>query len=110
MFGNKEKKLEKMVEKKNAAGIIKLINDKDAAIALKAVASLGKVPGDDAYNALISLIRSPKAEIRAAAVTALAERGSPKAKAHIDHMLTGEKDAAVIAALKAAQAKIHGKE
>ena len=110
MFGSKEQKLEKMVAKKNAAGIIKLVCDKDPAISLKAVECLGKVPGDDAYNTLITLIRAPKAETRAAAVSALAEMGSPKAKAHIDHMLASEKEAKVIDAIQKAQTKLHSKD
>ncbi|MBE5783929.1 MAG: hypothetical protein E7329_11505 [Clostridiales bacterium] len=110
MFGNKEQKLEKMVAKKNATGIIKLVNDKDASIALKAVESLGKVPGDDSYNTLITLLRAPKADVRAAAVTALATLGDPKAKAHIDHLMATEKDAVVVAAMKKAVSKLHSKE
>ena len=47
MFGNKEKKIEKMVEKRNAAGLIHLAGDKDSVIALKAVEALGHVQGDD---------------------------------------------------------------
>ena len=110
MFGNKEQKLEKMVAKKNAAGIIKLVNDKDAAIAIKAVESLGKVPGDDSYNALITLLRSPKADVRAAAVSSLGNLGDPKAKAHIDHLMANEKDAVVLSAMKKALSHLHSKE
>ena len=101
MFGNKEKKIEKMVEKRNAAGLIHLAGDKDSVIALKAVEALGHVPGDDSYNTLITLLRSPRADMRAAAATALGTLGDPKAQAHISHMLTTEKDAVVLEAIPA---------
>ena len=110
MFGSKEQKLEKMVEKKNTAGIIKLINDKDSIIALKAVEALGKVPGDDSYNTLITLLRSPRADVRAAAATSLGALGDQKARAHIDHMIGNEKDAVVVEAMKKALSKLHSNE
>ena len=110
MFGNKEKKIEKMVEKRNAAVLIHLAGDKDSVIALKAVEALGHVPGDDSYNTLITLLRSPRADMRAAAATALGTLGDPKAQAHISHMLTTEKDAVVLEAMRKAQSKLHNNE
>ncbi len=110
MFGNKEQKLEKMIAKNNAAGIIGLVTSKDPSISLKAVEALGKVTGDDAYNTLITLLRSPRADIRAAAASALAEMGDSKAQAHISHMLTTETDAVVIEAMKTALSKLHSKD
>ena len=110
MFGSKEQKLEKLVEKKNAAAIIKLISGKDSVIALKAVEALGKVPGDDSYNTLITLLRSPVAAVRAAAAVALGTLGDQKARAHIDHMVGSEKDAVVVEAMKKALSKLHSNE
>ena len=110
MFGNKEQKLEKMITKNNVSGIIALINNKDVTLSLKAVEALGKVTGDDAYNTLITLLRSPRADVRATAASALANMGDPKAQAHISHMLPGEKDAVVIEAMKAALSKLHTKD
>ncbi|MCI5771266.1 MAG: HEAT repeat domain-containing protein [Clostridiales bacterium] len=110
LFGSKSDKIAKAIEKKNAAGIIKYLNDKDAGVVMQAVAALGKVQGDDSYNTLVSLLRSPKAEIRAAAVTALTELGDPKAQAHVSHMETTEKDAVVLEAVKKALSKLHDKE
>lgn len=110
MFGNKEQKLEKMVEKKNAAGIIKLVNGKDSVIALKAVEALGKVPGDDSYNTLITLLRAPKADVRAAAAASLGNLGDQKARAHIDHLIHSEKDAVVLAAMKKTLSQLHSNE
>ena len=110
LFGSKSDKIAKAIEKKNAAGIIKYLNDKDAGVVMQAVAALGKVQGDDSYNTLVSLLRSPKAEIRAAAVTALTELGDPKAQALVSHMETTEKDAVVLEAVKKALSKLHDKE
>lgn len=110
MFGNKEQKLEKMIAKNNAGGIIALVNSKDAALSLKAVEALGKVTGDDAYNTLITLLRSPRADVRAAAATSLANMGDPKAQAHISHMLPNEKDAVVVEAMKNALSQLHTKD
>ena len=107
MFGNKEQKIEKLVEKKNAAGLIRFINDKDSVIALKAV---GQVKGDDSYNTLISLLRSPRADMRAAAATALGALGDQKARAHIDHLSKTEQDSVVLEAMKQALSKLHSNE
>lgn len=110
MFGSKEQKLEKMIAKNNVSGIISLITSKDPALSLKAVEALGRVTGDDAYNTLITLLRSPRADVRAAAATSLANMGDAKAQAHISHMLPGEKDAVVIEAMKNALSKLHTKD
>ena len=108
MCGSKEQKLEKLVAKKKADAIINLIGGKDISLSLKAIEALGKVPGDESYNELISLIRSPRADIRAAAISALGTLGDPKARAHISHMVAAEKDPVVVEAMKKAMAKLHG--
>ena len=110
MFGNKEHKIDKMVEKQNAAGLIKLVSDHDHVIALKAVEALGQVKGDDSYNTLITLLRFPAADVRAAAATALGNLGDQKARAHIDHMIKEEKDAVVQETMKKALSKLHSDE
>ncbi len=110
MFGSTESKLEKMVSKNNAVGIIKLIKGKDMAQIKQAIAALGKVKNDDSYNELISLLRSPTAEIRAAAASALGEMAYPKARAHIVHVAETESDPAAIEEMKKAIAKLHSNE
>ena len=107
LFGSKESKIQKCIEKQNAAPVIKLIGDKDDNVTLQAVAALGKIPGDDSYNVLIALLREKTPSLRAAAVTALAEMGDPKAKAHISHLGKMEKDAVVLEAIHKAVAKLH---
>ena len=110
MFGSKESKIQKAIEKKNAKAVIKLLGDKDVSMVLKAIEALGKIPGDESYNELIALIRSPRAEVRAAAVTALGVFGDPKGRAHIAHLEKTEKDAAVLAAINQALSKLHGND
>ena len=110
LFGSKESKIEKAVAKKNAAAAIKLLGDKDTAIVLKAIEALGKIPGDESYNELIALLRSPNSQVRAAAVTALGVFGDPKGRAHVAHMEKTEKDVAVLKAIGNTLAKLHGKD
>ena len=66
--------------------------------------------GDDSYNTLITLLRSPAADVRAAAATALGNLGDQKARAHIDHMIKEEKDAVVQETMKKALSKLHSDE
>lgn len=110
MFGNKEQKIEKLIKKNHAAGLIALITEKNVPLALKATAALGKVKGDDAYNMLITLMRSPMAEMRAVAITALGEMGDQKARAHIDHNYATETDPMVQDAMKKALSLLHTNE
>ena len=77
---------------------------------LKAVEALGQVKGDDSYNTLISLLRSPRADMRAAAATALGALGDQKARAHIDHLSKTEQDSVVLEAMKQALSKLHSNE
>lgn len=110
MADGKERKLEKLIAKQDAQRIIAMITEKDVGLSLKAAQALGKVKSDDAYNMLITLLRSPMPEMRAAAVTALAEMGDQKARAHIDHNFLSEENAMVQEAMRAAQAQLHTNE
>lgn len=108
MFGNKTNKIQKCISKKNVAPVIKLLKDKDITVVMQAIEALGKIPGDESYNQLVSLLRSPMAQVRAAAITALAEFGDPKGRAHMAHMEKTEKDAVVLEAINKALTKLHG--
>lgn len=110
MFGNKDQKIEKLIRKNHVAGLIALITEKNVPLALQATAALGKVKGDDAYNMLITLMRSPMAEMRATAITALGEMGDQKARAHIDHNYAYETDPQVQEAMKKALSLLHTNE
>ena len=111
MTDRKEKKLAKLVENQDAGRIIEMITEKDVALSLKAAAALGKVPGnDDAYNMLITLLRSPMAKMRVVAVNALAEMADQKARAHVDHNYLSETDEEVREAMRQAMAILHSNE
>ena len=66
LFGNKEKKIEHAIAKKNAAAVTGLFEDKDEHIAMMAIDAAGKIGGDDCMNALIPLLHHPDAKHRAA--------------------------------------------
>ncbi len=109
MFGNNISKVEKLIEKKKDAELVKLAESKDEKVRMAAIAGLGKVRGEASHNGLVALLRSPDPAVRAAVANAMAEYGDPKLRAHIEHLLKSETDAGVIAALHGALAKIKGK-
>jgi HEAT repeat protein len=109
MFGNDLSKVEKLVAKKKDGELAKLTGSKDEAVRLAAIAGLGKVGGEDGYNALVTLLRSPEPQIRIAVANAMAELADPKLRAHIEHLAKNETDPKVSAALLAALAKIKEK-
>ena len=99
MFGGVDSKLEKMIAKRDGAGIAKLLGAKDAQTRKKAISALGRAGGEEAYNHLTTLIRDPDADTRKAAAEALVALNDPKSKAHIAHQLDRETDAGARAAL-----------
>ncbi len=110
MFGNKDDKIKKAIEKGKPEVLIKMLGEKSEDIRISAIEALGKIKGDVSYNALISLIRDASAKVRIAAVKALGELGDPKARAHIDHQIAAEKDEKVQADMRAALSKVHTNE
>ena len=109
MFGDSVSKVEKLIEKKKDAELVKLAGSKDEKVRLAAIAGLGKIQGEASYNALVALLRSTEAAVRAAVASAMAEYGDSKLRAHLEHLMKSETDPGVIAALHNALAKIKGK-
>lgn len=109
LFGDKHQKVQKALEKKNEAALIKLISDKDDAVALEAIAALGKIGSDDGFNALIPVLHSTMTEKRVAAANALGEIGNVHARAHLSYQLQKEKDAVAKKAMEDAMNKISEK-
>lgn len=107
MFGSPESKIEKLVQKKNASGLVKLLSSKDESIRVMAIKALGKVPSEDTFNSLTALMRNPSAAIRAAAAEALGMLGDAKARAFIEHAAATEQDDTVKAAIREALSKLH---
>ena len=106
MFGSKIGKIGKMIEKNDAEKLEKLLKDKDMEVVLAAIDGLGQCSGDTAFNALVPLILSPDAQVRAHAVKALGVMGLPKARTFLLHQKEEEKDPAVLAAMEEALKKI----
>lgn len=106
IFGNKLKRVESAIAHKKASKLIDLGKDKDATVALAAIAGLGKVGGEEAVNFLVTQLRNIDPKFRAAAATALGAIGDPHAKAHISGVLKFEKDAETVKAMHAAMGQI----
>ena len=110
LFGSKDKKIEHAIEKKNPAGVIGFLEDKDEHIRMMAIEAAGKIGGDDCMNALIPLLHNADAKTRAAVATALGELGNGHAAAFLSYQLDHEQDATVQAAVRNAMQKLHGEE
>ena len=106
MFGSKLGKIGKMIEKNQPEKLEKLLKDKDHEVVLAAIDGLGQCTGDVPFNALVGLILSPDAQVRAHAITALGVMGLPKARTFLLHQKEEEKDKAVLAAIEEALKKI----
>jgi len=106
MFGSKLGKIGKLVDKNNAEKLEALLKDKDMEVVLAAIDGLGKCTGDVAFNALVPLLLSDDAQVRAHAAKALGQMGLPKARTFLLHQRESEKDTAVLAAIEEALKKI----
>lgn len=106
MFGNDINKVNKAVEKNNEKTLLKLADAKNKEVQLAAIKGLGSVPGDDSNNFLITTLRSPDADIRAAAATALGNQGFSHAHEFLSHQLKNENDQNVATALSEAMRKL----
>ena len=100
MFGTKQEKIDKAVEKKRIPELIKFTHDKDAAIVKAAVAALGKIKEDDSFNALVPFLSNADPALRAAAAEALGQLGNDHAKAFVLHAISIEKDAEAKASME----------
>ena len=87
-----------------------MASDKKMDVRLAAIAGLGQVDVDEAYNALVPMLRENEPEVRIAAGKALATLGRPSARVHIEHQIHAEKDAKVAEELKKSLSVLHTKE
>ena len=106
MFGSKQDKIQKAVEKKKVASVVKFLEDKDRDVVLAALKGLGSITGDDSFNALVPFLSSTDADFRAAAAASLGEIGNAHAKAFLLHAITIEKDEKVKKAMEQANGKL----
>lgn len=110
MFGDKMGKIDKLVAKKKVEPLISLANDKQEDVRLAAIAGLGKCDVDEAYNALVPMLRESSPSVRIASAKALATLGRASARVHIDHQIAAEKDANVLAEMKKALSALHTRD
>jgi len=106
MFGSKVEKIPKMITKNQAEKLEKLLKDKDQEVVLAAIDALGQCTGDTAFNALVPLLTSTEASVRAHAASALGTMGLPKSRTFLLHQRAAEKDQQVLSAIEAALKKI----
>lgn len=99
-------KVEKAIEKKKFSQLAKLAEGRDATLRLEAIEGMGKVPGEESFNYLTNLIRSPDAKVRGAAASALGELKDAKARAFLDHQMQHEEDPAVLEQIRGALARL----
>ncbi len=97
-------KIEKAVRKKNFGMLQKLSQGRDAAVRTEAIEAMGRLGGNDSFNELTGLLRSPSAPTRAAAADGLAALGDEKARAFLEHQLEREDDPIVQAKIRDALA------
>ena len=102
MFGNKQDKIAKAIEKRKIGELIKFTQDKDIEVAAAALTGLGKIVDDDSFNALVPFLSSPEATLRQAAACAMGEEGNGHGKAFLLHAISIEKDPSVKAAMEKA--------
>ena len=106
LFGNKFEKIAKLAGKGKEEKLAAFLEDKNADVRLAAVDALGRCSGDVAFNALVPLVHSPDKQTRIHAAGALCAMNDSKARAHLEHQRSAEKDPDVMKAIDEALAKI----
>lgn len=86
------KKVEKWAEKNKVKKVLKALTSKDYNVRTAAVKALGITKGEEAMNALISLLRDPDPTIRSNAIESLAEIGNDRALEFIKHLINNDSD------------------
>lgn len=104
---NKLNKIEKYVNKRKEAPLLKLAHDKEQDIRLAAIDGLGKIGKDDSFNYLITALADKEPVIRAASAKALGVMKNEHASAHLSYRLQHETDETVIQAIKGALNLLH---
>ena len=110
MFGNSLKKIEKLAQKKNTEKLIEFVHNKHPETRLAAIDALGQCKNEAAYNALVALVHDSDAAVRTHTILALKNLGDPKARVHIEHQKTLEKDDNVLAAIHEALQVLHSRD
>jgi len=99
-------KIAKFAEKGKYKKLIQLIDGKKIDLAIAAAKVLPAIKNDETYNCLVRHIRDSDKNLRIAVATALGDMGNDRGKAHLLHMVEHDSDPDVVAAAKAAAAKL----
>lgn len=110
MSQEKVNKLVKQAQKNKIGRINNYATNKDEAKRIAAAYALGFADSDDAFNALISLVRDPSVEVRITAVNSLARMGKPLAKEHVRHAYQDMQDERLTQACTSALATLNNLE
>ena len=93
MAADKMEKIIKLGQQGNVKKLSKYVQSASAEERAAAATALGHSKGDEAYNALISLLRDPDITVRSSAVQALVQAGRKEAVEHIRHTANSATDA-----------------
>lgn len=83
-------KIQKLGEKGNTRKIIPYTQSSSAQERAAAAVALGNAKDDDAYNALIAMLRDSDVNVRISTVTALGQAGRKDTAEHIRHVSNSE--------------------
>ena len=106
LFGSKTDKIQKAIEKRKAAPLIKLTKDKDPAVRVAAMLGLGEIRSNDGFAIMTYNLNDADPAMRAAAATALGKLGDAHGKAHITFRMNKETDPKALEAMHKAVASL----
>lgn len=85
-------KIDKLLQKKKSAGIIKLMGKADEQVLAHALTALGEIGDEDASNQVTHYLDHPDKEVRVAACRAALHIGTEYMKTRVGHQLAMETD------------------
>lgn len=88
-------KIQKLTEKKKTEKIEKFLQDKDVEVVKAAIAGLGIIQDEKAFNLLSKLIDHENPEIRKASIVAFANSGTEHARTFLRLLLSKDTDEGV---------------
>jgi len=106
LFGDKFSKIENWGKKSKVDKLKKFAGDKDPKIRLAVAKALGDSKGDEAFNALVLLLRDTDSTVRQAAVESLGNLGEKRAVEHLRHLIAKESDDVVKKAIEESLKKL----
>lgn len=100
-------KIQQLGDKGKVKKLLSYAGSKDEVERAAAAQALGASKEDDAFNALVSLLRDPSEQVQIAAVRSLGQSGRSVAVEHVRHLMNGG-NPALAAACSEAIAMLQG--